>query len=50
VSSLRRPAREQAHLLEQGLREIERKLAAGLAAELAAVRSAAADLLVPICS
>ena len=37
--------REQAHLLEQGLREIDRKLAAGLAAELAAVRSAAADLL-----
>jgi small GTP-binding protein len=37
--------KEQAQLLEQGLREIDRKLAAELEAELAGVRSAAADLL-----
>jgi GTP-binding protein EngB required for normal cell division len=36
---------EQAHLLEEGLRGIDGKLAAELEADLAAVRAAAADLL-----
>lgn len=37
--------REQAHALEDGLRDIDEKLAAELEAELADVRAAAADLL-----